>query len=266
MMAILAVLAAALAGVPSAWAATETVLYSFQGGTDGAYLNGGVIEVNGKLYGTTMYGGAYDQGIVFELRRTKAGWVKKTLHDFTFYGSDGGEPRAGLVADKSGNLYGTAFAKLSGGVVFELSLGRENGWRYRVIHTFTGDEGYNPFGGLVVDDAGNLYGTTANGGPNSCNAYDNCGNVFKLSPSKHGWTVTTLHDFDGSDGAQPMSTLYRDSKGNLYGNTVAGGVGSECGNNACGVVFELSPSGNGWNFADIYAFNSPPQGLTRTAR
>jgi uncharacterized repeat protein (TIGR03803 family) len=253
-LAVIAVFAVALAFAPEVWAATETVLYSFQGGADGAYANGGVIEVNGRLYGTTVYGGTYNEGTVYELRHTKAGWTKKTLHNFSFHGNYGGEPQAGLVADRAGNLYGVCFVAAYGGAVFKLSPGPKGRWRFTVIHLFIENEGSGPYGGLVIDDSGNLYGTTVAGGTNECFGHG-CGTVFELSPSGGGWVLTTLHDFDGVDGLGPMSTLYRDDRGSLYGNTETGGLGSYCGGMACGVVFELSRSGDGWKFADLYSFD-----------
>jgi uncharacterized repeat protein (TIGR03803 family) len=192
------------------------------------------------------------------LTHTKSGWTKKTLYNFT--GKDDGElPEAGLVADKAGNLYGAANGGLNkDGVIFEMSPGSGGGWKYKVIHSFDGSDGGGPEGSLIFDDAGNLYGPTAGGGPYKCFS-STCGTVFELSPSKTGWKLTTLHDFDGGDGSFPWSALYRDRKGNLYGTAESGGYGG-ClwqGSDGCGTVFELSPSGKRWQFAVIHRFAGP---------
>jgi uncharacterized repeat protein (TIGR03803 family) len=152
------------------------------------------------------------------------------LHAFTG-GSDGGLPVAGLIADSSGNLYGTASeGGASGlGVVFKLTPGGTE----TVLHSFTGgSDGKNPGAGLIADSSGNLYGTTQFGGAS------NAGVVFKLSP---GGTETVLYSFTGgSDGSEPFAGLIADSSGNLYGTTGKGGVGASPGN---GVVFKLAGTG-----------------------
>jgi uncharacterized repeat protein (TIGR03803 family) len=240
-----------LAGAPCGWASTVTVLYNFKDRRDG-YSPSGVIMVNGKLYGTTATGGTYESGTVFELVQTKSGWVKKTLHEFTG-GADGLDPTSGLVADKAGNLYGTA----GGGVVFELTRGSRGGWHFRVIYTFNGTGGADPIG--LFFDAGSLYGTTAAGGGTGCAYGHGCGTVYELSPGRNGkWGLATLHDFKGTDGANPEAPLYRNAEGNLYGTT-EGGRGCP-GSFGCGTVFELSPSGGGWKFSVLHRFGGGADG------
>lgn len=251
-----AVLAAVvLAFAPSGWAATETVIYSFQNRTDG-YSPVGVIMVDGSLYGTTATGGAYDSGTVFELVHSKSGWVKNTLHEFTG-GAGGWNPIVGLVADKSGHIYGGAAAQILGGVpgaiVFEISRDSGGERRFGMIYVFTG---YGP-SALTIDDAGALYGVTSSGGGRGCAFEKGCGTVFKLSPGPNGdWVLTTLHRFGGDDGEDPQAPLLRDAHGNLYGTTQMGG-GPECPNKntGCGTAFELSPSGKGWKFAVLHRFD-----------
>ncbi len=242
-----------LAGAPCGWASTVTVLYNFKDRSDG-YSPSGVIMVHGKLYGTTATGGTYESGAVFELVHTKSGWVKKTLHEFTG-GADGLDPTSGLVADKAGNLYGTA----GGGVVFDLTRGSRGGWHFRVIYTFNGTDGADPIG--LFFDAGSLYGTTAAGGGTGCAYGHGCGTVYELSPrTKGNWELTTLHDFKGTDGANPEAPLYRDAEGNLYGTTEGGGGRGCPGSFGCGTAFELSPSGGGWKFSVLHRFGGGVDG------
>src|ERR1700732_3475949 len=170
--------------------------------------------------------------------------TETVLYAFTGGGSDGGIPLAALIADSSGNLYGTTAAGgVSGpgcfppcGVVFKLAPGGTE----TVLHAFTGgSDGLIPFAGLIADSAGNLYGTTIGGG-SGCSG-QGCGVVFKVSP---GGTETVLYSFCSkpscSDGRGPVAGLIADSAGNLYGTTQSGGGGCFQG---CGVVFKLAPGG-----------------------
>jgi uncharacterized repeat protein (TIGR03803 family) len=193
------------------------------------------------------------------------------LYNFTG-GADGANPPAGLIRDEAGNLYGTTFAGgLSGcGVVFKLdSSGNET-----VLYTFTcGADGANSVAGLIRDAAGNLYGTTANGGNTSATncVPSGCGVVFKLDSSGQ---ETVLYAFSGGgDGGLPQAGLIQDAAGNLYGTTYYGGntSSSSCfigGSFGCGVVFKLDPSGQE---TVLYAFSggadgaNPSAGLIRDA-
>lgn len=207
---------------------TETVLHSFKGKTDGAIPEGGLIkDDSGNLYGTTLEGGANSLGVVFRLAPNG---TLKVLHAFAG-GSDGAAPFAGLVADNSGNLYGTTYEGGDGGygTVFQLtSDGTET-----VVHAFTGgsDGAYPHSGSLIIDKTGNLYGTTLNGGGSSACAYG-CGTVFEVAPNG---IETVLYTFTGANGAFPESSLLLDKKGNLYGTTSYGGVHGR------GIVFKLAP-------------------------
>ncbi|MGH6848236.1 MAG: choice-of-anchor tandem repeat GloVer-containing protein [Methylocella sp.] len=223
---------------------TETVLYSFTGGSDGANPRAGLIaDSSGNFYGTTEGSGAFKFGTVFKLSPSG---TETVLYSFKG-GSDGRFPEAGLIADSSGNLYGTTVegggsegCVFGCGVVFKLSPGGT----YTVLYAFTGgSDGQFPSAGLIADSNGNLYGTAERGGASGCDAFG-CGVVFKLSP---GGTETVLHsftgDFTGSGGAIPRAGLIADSSGNLYGTTELGGASSGCDSLGCGVVFKLTGTG-----------------------
>jgi uncharacterized repeat protein (TIGR03803 family) len=209
-------------------AGKESVVYSFESGTDGEYPGSGLIEdAEGNLYGSTGYGGATGNGTVYKV--TKAG--KETiLHSFT--GADGQYPFGNLLRDSAGTIYGTTSAggTVGDGTVFKLTAkGKET-----VLHSFvSGKDGENPYAGLVQDDKGNFYGTTYSGGA-GCSGFG-CGTVFKVTPKGK---ETVLHAFATSDGHYPdFGTLVRDAAGNLYGTTYAGGSAD------VGVVFKVTSSG-----------------------
>ena len=220
----------------------STLLYDFTGGTDGLTPGGLVRDAAGNLYGTTVWGGNGCSfpgcGVVFKLA-PDGGF--KVLHSFK--GTDGSGPfifGGGLLRDKAGNLYGTTggggLNSCSGGcgVIFKLSTSCV----FSVLHKFSGPDGYGPNQGLVMDAAGNLYGTAVGGGANkTCNG-GGCGVVFKLD---RAGKLTVLHSFSGSDGFSPAAGLLRDSSGTLYGTTSAGaGTGCENGQ-GCGTVFKITP-------------------------
>ncbi len=216
---------------------TETVLYSFcrlPGCTDGAYPQAGLVaDSSGNLYGTTPFGGAANDGVVFKL---SSGGTETVLYSF-LGGGDGAFPGSSLIADGSGNLYGTTAAggASNNGVIFKLTPG---GFE-TVLHSFKGSDGAGPFASPIADGSGNLYGTTAAGGAPGCGG-SGCGVVFKLAPDG---TYAVLYSFTGgSDGANPAFGLIADGGGNLYGTTPSGGAPG-CGTSGCGVVFKLTPGG-----------------------
>jgi uncharacterized repeat protein (TIGR03803 family) len=229
---------------------SETVLYSFTGGLDGAnpYYSGVIFDASGNLYGTSVDGGASNLGTVFELSRTGGGWSEKVLYSFAG-GLDGASPYAGLVFSAAGSLYGTTYAggAYDDGTVFELTPAGKGQWTETVIHTFNETNGAAPAGELVFDRQGNLYGVTQGGGNSKA------GVAFKLVPSSTGrWTGEILHSFTGgSDGGSPYAEkLVFDALGNLYGTTITGGASQ------LGTVFKLSRNAAGaWNETVLYSFN-----------
>jgi hypothetical protein len=286
----------------AAW--KEKVLYSFQSGTDGAYPAGGVVfDKQGNLYGATQQGGGTNCspmaacGTVYQLAPpVKQGdpWTETVLHVFQGTQQNDGEfPSGGVIADALGNIYGTSSYGGTGdcvllgikggcGTVFELSPPPNKGgkWTYAILYSFKGGkDGYLPFGDLVFDGAGNLYGATYFGGGkgSTCDPfYQYCGTVFELSPPKTKggrWTEKVLHSFaGGTDGANPNGGLVLDSKGAVYGTTFFGGNESgECkggvGGTGCGMVFALKPpakESNAWTEMALYRFHGQ-DGATPTA-
>jgi uncharacterized repeat protein (TIGR03803 family) len=173
--------------------------------------------------------------------------TEKFLHSFNTT-NDGSEPNAGLVFDATGNLYGTTQVGGTAGIgtVFQLIPRTGGGWTERVIHNFTnGVDANSPQDNLIIDSAGNLYGTGLGGGLYQFGA------VFELSPSGHGWTEKVLHSFQGNgiDGNDPFGPLTLDAAGNLYGTTERGGTSND------GTVFELSPTSSGpWTETILFSF------------
>jgi uncharacterized repeat protein (TIGR03803 family) len=232
-------------GAKGKW--TEKTLHSFNNnGRDGyAPFSGLMFDAAGNLYGTTSVGGAsgtgcggHGCGIVFQLTPgAKGEWTEKVLRSFNDNGKDGYDPWAGVVRDAAGNLYGTTTAGGGSGcgTVFKLAPGVSGKWTEKVLHSFEKDtqDGCVPLAGLIVDKAGNLYGTAYYGG-----AY-NDGAVFELIPRTNGWTEKVVHSFDWSlyvkDGTFPGAGLTFDAKGNLYGTTENGGDLNS------GTVFKITP-------------------------
>jgi uncharacterized repeat protein (TIGR03803 family) len=230
---------------------TEKVLHNFNFNVDGYEPYAGlIIDASGKLYGTTSGGGAHGAGTVFELiSKADGGWTEKVLHNFNSNAKDGREPYAGLIFDKAGNLYGTTFdgGAYGNGTVFELMPRAGGSWTEKVLHSFNsnGTDGTNSYASLIFDKAGNLYGTTLDGG-----AYGN-GTVFELTPKAGGgWTEKVLYNFNGNtkDGTNPYAGLIFDASGNLYGTTVVAAQ-------EYGTAFELIPKGGRWTEKVLHTFN-----------
>ena len=251
--------AAAFVLSPLAWAANkESILHSFGGSPDGADPAATLVFVRtGTAYGTTVTGGSYAYGTVFQIKHSRNGWTETVLHSFAA-GSDGKNPYGGVTLDSAGNLYGTTVAGGTGGscngdgcgTVFELTKSGGK-WSETVLYSFTGgNDGFGPGGGVILDKAGNLYGTTPDGGAHSL------GTVYQLTPTHGGqWTEKVIHSFTGGkDGAVgSLGLLLLDGSGALYGIAELGGAHS------AGTVFKLSPAAGGkWKFATLYAFKGQP--------
>ncbi len=257
-----------LTPVGASW--KQTVLHDFGKGTDGASPYAGLtFDTSGNLYGTTLDGGTYGWGTVFELTPAADGtWTETVLHSFDLLNESASAalPYGGLVLDASGNLYGTTWVggEHGGGTVFELTPAAGGEWTETVLYDFqqNGADAYNPFSTLIFDASGNLYGTSLYGGVyGTCNGgEEGCGTVFELSPVVGGgWTEKVLHSFDnnGTDGNLPRSALIFDAKGNLYGTTVQGGTSPNCSTYGCGIVFELTPTAGGdWTEVVLHNFGS----------
>jgi len=254
----------------------ESLVHAFTSANgDGAQPRAGLIaDSHGALYGTTTRGGIVNScsggcGTVFKLKpplKGQSAWTETVLYIFTGANGDGYEPFAGLIEDASGALYGTTAVGGSKncrngcGTVFKLTppAPGHTGWTESILYTFTnaGGDGETPWGGLIADSSGALYGTTAGGGV-SCGQLDTCGTVFRLTPPAPGqtaWTEQVLYAFTGpanGDGAYPYAGLIADASGALFGTTYVGGAYN------VGTVFKLTPPAAGktaWTESVLYSF------------
>jgi uncharacterized repeat protein (TIGR03803 family) len=213
---------------PSTTGWSESVIYSFTGGSDGDLPIGGVtFDSHGNLFGTASEGGASGAyGTVFELTPSSSGWQEQTLHSFTGY-ADGAYSASSLLFDEnSQTFYGTTSASLDGGgTVFQLNPSA-NGWTFETSFLF-------PFptdpSGALAEHNGRLYGATPDGGPGF-------GNVFEMTSNAGTWTAKNLHSFTAqNDGESPEGNVVIDNSGNIYGTTSLAGANSQ------GVIYELTP-------------------------
>jgi uncharacterized repeat protein (TIGR03803 family) len=262
-----------------AW--SEKILYHFQGGNTGpdgnAPIGGLIFDRSGNLYGTTSLGGSTGNGTVFELRppsSTNSTWTEIVLYNFQGAPNDIAQPAESLILDRSGNLFGTTFRSdgpylYNCGAVFELQPPAVSGeaWTETVLHSFNGNQKIGNDGcwtvsGVISDAVGNLYGTTNFGGTGN-NGGTSLGVIYELTPPSTAggiWTENFPYNFtEGSAGGSEAAGLVRDSKGNLYGTTAAGGnqICDSRNGSACGMVFQLSPpaqSGGSWTETTLYNF------------
>jgi uncharacterized repeat protein (TIGR03803 family) len=221
------------------------LLHSFAGGaTDGRSPQASLIlDGSGNLYGTTVYGGGADVGTVFTVKTSGTGFA--LLHSFANVLSDGIYPRGSLVLDGSGNLYCTTSSGGASGVGTVFTV-KTNGTGFALLHSFAGGatEGASPEASLILDGAGNLYGTTIRG------SVSNQGTVF--TGKTNGTAFTVLHSFTSvpADGADPYASLVLDGAGNLYGTTQYGGAST------VGTVFFVKTDGTGFTVLHEFAGNS----------
>lgn len=245
-VAVPAVFVLCLATVIGSPAQTFTTLVNFDGSNGANPFYGSLIQgLDGNFYGTTYYGGANNQGIVF---RITPGGTLTTLYSFCSQSNctDGANPSTGLVQATNGSLYGTTYlggtnSNCAGacGTVFVITTEGA----LTTLHNFDGSDGGNPIAGLVQAVDGNFYGTAYDFGANGY------GTVFKITSTG---ALTTLHSFDLADGAWPFAGLVQGMDGNLYGTTEIGGTSQRC-SEGCGTVFKIAPGGV---FTSLYSFCS----------
>ena len=265
---VLTLIALTLAARP-AQCQTFTVLHNFTGGADGSRPQTGTVDAAGNLYGTAPSGGqrgpncqVLECGLAFKLAEVNSGWVLTPIYNFTG-GTDGFEPNSGLIFGPDGALYGTTIYGGTGsgyGTVYKLQPSPSRcgsplcQWRETILYSFTAsaNNGGLPASGVTFDAAGNLYGPTTGGGGSGFCRDEGCGVVYKLTRAGGGWTESVLHKFGGGfDGGLPNAPVIFDSAGNIYGTEMLGGHGS---------IYELTPSGSGWNDTVIYRFQLPADG------
>ncbi len=239
---------------------TENVLYNFTGAPgDGDEPTAGLVtDSSGNLYGTTGYGGsglcgATSCGTVYELVKSPSGYTEKVL--YMFNGFDGAFPLPGLIMDSSGNLYGTTNGGGANGygTVFEL-VNSSGNYTEKVLYSFgsSAADGTYPVSSLVMDAAGDLFGTTSeDGGPFSCGLIS-CGTVFELVNSAGSYAEKVLYTFSESDGANPLAGLIMDSSGNLYGTASNGGA------YGLGTAFELTNTSGTYTEKVLHSFGGTP--------
>ena len=249
----------------TATATTTDVIFSFEE-EEGEYADTDLeTDSAGNIYGTTVLGGEFGGGTVFQLSPTRTGWNHTVLYSFTG-GADGGEPYKGVTIDPGGysatdvsvgnSLYGTAVTGGSGsceggcGVVYKLT--KSNGtWNQTVIYAFTGGaDGSGPGARVTVDRSGDVYGMTPTGGTYGV------GTIYKLHPHAGSYTFQVIHTFTGgNDGATGSAGRMLLQHGRLFGAATAGGMYGS------GVVFELTPTAVGeWDFRTLYSFHGQPDG------
>jgi uncharacterized repeat protein (TIGR03803 family) len=221
------------------YAGAPTTLFSFTG-ADGSTPDGGLIaDAAGDLFGTTYFGGADDEGTVFEIARTKDGYAGAPTTLVGFTRADGAQPNGSLIADGAGDLFGTTSSGGADddGTVFEIAKTKTGyAGAPTTVVSFTGADGMYPLASLIADAAGDLFGTTSAGGD------DGDGTVFEITRTNSGYAkaATTLVSFTNTDGAQPDGSLIADAAGDLFGTTTGGGA------NGDGTVFEITKTRHGY--------------------
>jgi len=231
-----------------------SVLYTFtDNGNEGYYLTSGLtLDSAGNLYGTALYGGASNAGVVYKLDTSNHLTV---LHSFSG-GFDGALPSlAGVILDSAGNLYGatTSGGTYNAGIVYKIDKsGTET-----VLYSFTGGSDGGAPNNLVRDPAGNLYGSTQKGGNLSCNGGQGCGVIFKLSRAVASGEVV-LYRFEGGENGGIANSVTLGQDGNFYGTTFAGGDLNGCQGQGCGTVYKLDATTR--HMTVLHRFNGTSDG------
>jgi len=227
---------------------TKATNYSFATLLNFIGTNGGgpvadlMADGNGNLYGTTMSGGSLYSGNTFKLTKTGSSYTASTLATFT--GNNGEAPASGLIADASGNLFGSTNGGGANGYGTAYQLVKSStGYTTKTLANFSEASGGNPFGDLVADDSGNLFGTTNNAGPGGN------GTVFELVKTASGYTLQTLVSFNVTNGANPYGGLLLDKNGDLFGTTYDGGPSD------AGTVFKLTKA-SGYKLSTLVTFTT----------
>ena len=247
----------------SSFAQTFTVLHTFTGDDGLSPYAGVTVDRAGNLYGTTKYGGIANCdlgcGVLFKLALQGSGWNFAPLYKFAGP-SDGKSPIARIVFGPDGRLYGTTLiggnTTVNGGTVFALTppptvCRTPCSWIKTTLWSFGQNDGdaHNPgYGDLVFDAAGNIYGTTEEGGTTQPACGPGCGTVYMLSRSQESWSETLIYQFGDGPGYHPYAGVAFDGNGNLYGTTPYGGSGDS------GLAYELTPSNGSWSPTILYNF------------
>jgi len=245
----------------------ETTVLRFGIG-NGAFPESEVIfDSAGNLYGTTYTGGGYDRmgggsgctlcGAVYEMTPSGEGWTEKVLYSFAGYQfgeADGAFPVGGLTFDSAGNIYGTtsSYGDCGFGIIFELAPNGSQ-WTEDILEQVC-NGGAMPTATMIRDASGTFYGSTQGEYPGYGTQH---GSVFTLTHGSGGWQYTAIYTFPQTGGG-PAGQLFMDNAGNLYGTTITGGIGNCSG--GCGTIFELSPSGGGWTYTELYQFTGGSDG------
>lgn len=283
-LAVLATIIATLASTTPAVAAyTDSILYTaWDPAQPVQRIQHTQVDANGNLWGL-----AYDQStacsgspcpVIYELvRQPNQTWDMEVIYDFTTPNLSPINPNVPLLFDATGNIYFTdgGSGANNEGAVYELSANKKGKYSLKTLYSFTGTgtDGWGPAGNLVMDAAGNLYGTTVGGGdyqdPDCAivwGGYFGCGTVFQLSPGPKGtWTESVLHAFLFAEAMEPWGNLVLDASGNLYGFSSGGGTSTACVtgpiNPGCGALFEISPQAGGpWTATTLHSFQGGADG------
>lgn len=229
-----------IANTTTGYASTPTTLVNFDVDNGGFPESSLIADANGNLFGTTVGGGAFGDGTVFEIAKTATGYASTPTTLVSFDGDDGASPIAGLVADSNGDLFGTT--RLDGaygfGTAFEI-VNTTSGYDPAPVTlvSFEGTEGEYPYSTLITDANGDLFGTTRSGGTLGY------GTVFEIANTTSGYdsAPVTLVNFEYTNGANPYSGLIADSNGNLFGTTESGGTSGD------GTIFEVANTTSGFS-------------------